>query len=41
MSELPVAAGAKKLNPDALQDMIENYTEVETWLTQNNYAEFV
>lgn len=36
-----VAAGAKKLNPDALQDMIENYSEVESWLKTNNYAEFV
>ena len=41
VSRQPVKAGAKKLNPDALQDMIENYSEVETWLKQNNYAEFV
>ena len=40
VSQTTVTAGAKKLNPDALQDMIENYTEVETWLKQNNYAEF-
>ncbi|MFT4155753.1 hypothetical protein [Parafilimonas sp.] len=41
VAQLPVTAGAKKLNPDALKDMIENYSEVETWLKQNNYAEFV
>ncbi len=35
-----LTAGAKKLNPDALQDMIENYNEVESWLKQNNYVEF-
>ena len=40
VSQTTVTAGAKKLNPDALQDMIENYTEVEMWLKQNNYAEF-
>jgi LPS sulfotransferase NodH len=40
VSRQPVKAGAKKLNPDALQDMIANYTEVESWLKQNNYAEF-
>ncbi|SFP98948.1 sulfotransferase [Parafilimonas terrae] len=40
VSQTVVTAGAKKLNPDALQDMIENYTEVETWLKQNNYAAF-
>ena len=40
VSQTAVTAGAKKLNPDALEDMIENYIEVETWLKQNNYAEF-
>jgi len=30
----------KKLNPDALQDMISNYSEVESWLKQNNFVEF-
>jgi LPS sulfotransferase NodH len=41
VSREQVTAGAKKLNPDALQDMIENYSEVEHWLKQNNYGEFV
>ncbi|MEP6465725.1 MAG: sulfotransferase [Parafilimonas sp.] len=41
VSKTEIAAGAKKLNPDNLQDMISNYTEVETWLKQNNYAEFI
>jgi hypothetical protein len=40
VSRQPVKAGAKKLNPDALQDMIANFAEVESWLKQNNYAEF-
>jgi hypothetical protein len=41
VSRQPVKAGAKKLNPDVLSDMIQNYGEVESWLKQNNYAEFV
>jgi hypothetical protein len=36
-----ISAGAKKLNPDNLQDMIANFSEVKTWLKQNNYSEFV
>ena len=40
VSQQEVTAGAKKLNPDALQDMIANYNEVENWLKQNNYTEF-
>lgn len=35
-----ITAGAKKLNPDNLQDMIENFSEVNDWLQQNNYAGF-
>ena len=41
VSQQQVTAGAKKLNPDDLQDMIANYSEVENWLKQNNYAEFI
>jgi hypothetical protein len=41
VSTTAITAGAKKLNPDNLQDMIANYDEVENWLKQNNYAEFV
>jgi LPS sulfotransferase NodH len=40
VSHQEVSAGAKKLNPDSLQEMIENYSEVESWLKNNNYAEF-
>jgi hypothetical protein len=40
VSTAQISAGAKKLNPDNLQDMIANYSEVENWLKQNNYAEF-
>jgi LPS sulfotransferase NodH len=35
-----ISEGAKKLNPDNLQDMIENFAEVNTWLRENNYMEF-
>ncbi len=41
VSTTEISAGAKKLNPDNLTDMIENYSEVENWLKQNNYADFV
>jgi hypothetical protein len=40
VSRQEVSAGAKKLNPNALQDMISNYSEVENWLKNNNYSEF-
>ena len=40
VSHQEVSAGTKKLNPDSLQEMIENYSEVESWLKNNNYAEF-
>lgn len=41
VSKQEVYAGAKKLNPDRLEDMITNFTEVKTWLQQNNYAAFI
>ena len=34
-------AVTKKLNPVDLEDMIENYSEVKTWLIQKNYAGFM
>lgn len=40
VSTAEISAGAKKLNPDNLQDMIENFAEIKTWLKQNNYSEF-
>ncbi len=40
VSTTVISAGTQKLNPDNLQDMIENYSEVESWLRQNNYSEF-
>jgi len=33
-------AGAKKLNPHTLQEMISNYNEVDSWLRRNNYSAF-
>ncbi|QEC69589.1 sulfotransferase [Panacibacter ginsenosidivorans] len=32
---------SKKLNPDKLEDMIENYDEMAAWLKQKNYAHFL
>jgi len=29
------------LNPVHLEEMVENYDEVKSWLMENNYAEFV
>lgn len=41
VSRQDVSAGAKKLNPDNVEDMIINFSEVKNWLQQNNYAEFI
>jgi LPS sulfotransferase NodH len=41
VSRQKLSAGTKKLNPGNLKDMIENYDEVENWLKQNSYAEFM
>ena len=40
VSRAQIAAGAKKLNPHTLQDMISNYNEVDGWLKKNNYSAF-
>lgn len=32
---------SKKLNPDRLEDMIENYDEMKDWLVANNYGHFL
>ena len=36
-----IPEGAKKLNPVHLEEMVENYDEMKSWLMENNYAEFV
>jgi hypothetical protein len=36
-----VSAGAKKLNPDKAEDMINNFSEVKTWLEENDYGVFL
>lgn len=36
-----IAPVSKKLNPDKLEDMIENYDEMKAWLQQHNYAHFL
>ena len=35
-----ISVEAKKLNPDALQDMVSNYNELSSWLKINNYTAF-
>lgn len=40
VSDMPLKAAAKKLNPEKLEDMIENHEEVRTWLRNNGYGAF-
>jgi LPS sulfotransferase NodH len=40
VSTQQVPAGTKKLNPNNLEEIIENYNEVQNWLRENNYEEF-
>ena len=40
VSTQQIPAGTKKLNPVKLEDMVENYDEVTSWLRKNNYAEY-
>jgi LPS sulfotransferase NodH len=41
VSREQIEAGTKKLNPHTLQDMISNYSEVDSWLRKNNYSAFI
>lgn len=41
IADIPLKAVSKKLNPDKLDEMIENYTEVTGWLNKNGYGEFL
>ena len=41
VSNLPPSPVSKKLNPNKLEDMIENYDEMKQWLQQNSYAHFL
>lgn len=40
VSHYEIPAGTKKLNPDVLEDMISNFSEVDGWLKQNNYTQY-
>jgi hypothetical protein len=41
VTDMPLQPASKKLNPDKLEDMIENYAEVSKWLSGNNYAQYL
>jgi hypothetical protein len=41
VTNMPLQPASKKLNPEKLEDMIENYTEVSSWLFENNYAQYL
>jgi LPS sulfotransferase NodH len=41
VKDIPLTPVSKKLNPDKLEDMMENYDEMKNWLQQKNYAHFL
>lgn len=41
VADIPVKAVSQKLNPDKLEDMIENYTEFCQWLNDNAYSKYL
>ena len=41
VKDIALPTVSKKLNPDKLEDMIENYDEMQTWLKQKKYAHFL
>jgi hypothetical protein len=41
VKDIPISPVSKKLNPDKLEDMIENYEEMKHWLQENNYVHFL
>jgi hypothetical protein len=41
VTDVPFRDASKKLNPDGLEDMIGNYTEVAHWLNANGYAKYL
>ncbi len=38
---MPLKAAQKKLNPNNLENMIENYDEVSKWLNTNGYGKYL
>lgn len=41
VKDMPLKAASKKLNPESLEDMIENYEETVSWLSQNGYEKYI
>jgi Sulfotransferase domain len=41
VSKITLQAASKKLNPDNLEEMIENFSEMSGWLTQNGYGKYL
>ncbi|CAN5747870.1 hypothetical protein BH10BAC2_BH10BAC2_06680 [soil metagenome] len=41
VADIPVKAVSQKLNPEKLEDMIENYTEFCQWLNDNAYSKYL
>lgn len=41
VADIPVKAVSQKLNPEKLEDMIENYTEFCTWINDNGYSKYL
>jgi len=41
VTDIPLTAVSKKLNPGNLNEMIENYEELTGWLNKNGYGEFL
>jgi hypothetical protein len=41
VTDMPLQAASKKLNPDNLQEMIGNFEEVSAWLSENGYGKYL
>jgi len=41
VTDMPLQPASRKLNPDKLKDMIENFTEVSKWLSNNKYDQYL
>ncbi len=41
VTNIPLPPASKKLNPDKLEDMIENFGEIKTWLHKNDYNKYL
>ena len=41
VSDYPIKPASKKLNPDNLEEMIDNYDEVSKWLNENGYGKYL